>query len=63
MKIKRPKKYVISCKQCGTVSHTGMKNDCPYCGAIGQGERLPVNALPTGDLLKLDSDIIEVNSI
>jgi len=40
-----------------------LKDDCPYCGAIGQGERIPVNALPTGELLMLDDDILEVNSI
>ena len=63
MKIKRSKQYVISCKQCRTVSHVKLKDDCPYCGAIGQGERIPVNALPMGELLMLDDDILEVNSI
>ncbi len=63
MKIKRPKQYVIGCKQCRTVSHVKMKDDCPYCGAIGQGERIPVNALPTGELLKLDDNITIMDSI
>ena len=63
MKIKRPKQYVIQCKHCGTVSHVKLKDPCPYCYAVNQGERIPVNALPTGELLKLDNDVYIMDSI
>lgn len=63
MKIKRPKKYVVRCKRCGSVSHVKLKDDCPFCYAIGQGERLDINASPFREMLKLDDDISEVNSI
>jgi len=63
MKIKRPKQYVVRCKQCGTIHHGKKKEDCPYCFAIGEGERILINALPTGELLKLDDDITIMDSI
>ena len=61
MKIKRPNKFVIRCKECGTVSHVKLKDNCPFCYAVGQGERVLVNAYPMGKLLKLDQDVVNVN--
>ena len=60
MKIKRPKQYVIKCTACGITHHGKLKDPCPCCHVRGKGERVPMNLLPRGELLKLDDDIEEV---
>jgi len=51
------KKYAVQCKDCGTIHHGKVKDDCPCCGAIGKGKSIPIKAKPMRELLMLDEEI------
>jgi len=62
MKLKRTIQSVRVCSECRTISHTPIRRECPYCGAVKSGKSIPKNGPTMYELLMLDKDEVQINN-